>query len=183
MTTDLEALIDRLRSADAGAVGAAIDELHSRLLALDTHPIPPPSPAIPDVLRAAAGTADIDDQLVRYLKVLAHYPFDPPLSDADRVGRSVETILRGGSYAARALSLRLVASPDLVPALEYLGERGVRSGREEDQAGWLLSYLLDDAPTRATTARAVRSWPSDPVLNRVIASVPEGLAAAERDPG
>ena len=181
MTVDLAALSHRLRSADADGVAAAMDDLHARLLALDTHPIPQPPTAIPDTLRAAAGTADIDDRLVRYLNVLAQYPFDPPLSDSDRVARSIETILRGGSYAARTLSLRLVASPDLVAALQYLGKRGVRSGREEDQAGWLLSYLLDDVPTRATTAGAVWSWPSDPVLDRVIASVPEGLAAAGRD--
>jgi hypothetical protein len=67
-----------------------------------------------------------------------------------------------------------------VPTLRYLGERGVRSKREEDQAGWLLSYLLDDEDSRATTARVVRSWPTDPGLDRVVATVPQSMAAAER---
>jgi hypothetical protein len=50
--------------------------------------------------------------------------------------------------------------------------------REEHQASWLLSYLLDDVPTQAITLRIVRSWPDDPGLVRVVASVPEGMAVA-----
>ena len=160
-------------------MGEAIDELNDRLLRLDTIALAPPPAEVPDILRAGAREADIDDLLVRYLKVLAVYPFEPPLGGAERVADLVETALRGGSYAARALSLRLAGSEDLLSALRYLGDRRVRPGREEDQAGWLLSYLLDDRPTRAKTAAAVRSWPDDPVLRRVVASVQQGMAAAE----
>jgi hypothetical protein len=181
MTNNPELLAAALESGDAARVGAAVDELHARLLGLNPIPVPPPPEDVPEVLRQAAPGADIDDRLVSYLAVLAQYPFDPALSGAERVGRAIETMLRGGSYAARSLSLRLVTSEDLVAALRYLGERGVRPGREEDQAGWLLSYLLDDAPTRATTARAVRAWPDHPVLARVVGSVPEGMALAERE--
>jgi hypothetical protein len=179
MNFELQQTVQRLESGDSAQICRAIDDLHERLMTLRAEAIPPPPENLPDQLGEAAGWEDIDDHIVKYLKLLATYPFDPPLADSQRIARAVEAVLRGGSSAARALSLRLITSDELMPALTYLGSRGVSpESREEHQAGWLLSYLLDDVPTQAITLRIVRSWPDDPGLVRVVASVPEGMAVA-----
>lgn len=177
MTNDANVIELDLASGESGRVAGAIAELHQRLLTQRTIPVRPP----PDETLAGLPNGDNDDLLVQYLKVLDSYPFEPPLTGKERLARIIDVVLRyGGSYAARNLSLRLVTGQGPTAALRHIAEGGVRAGQEQQQAGWLMSYLLDDLDARAATIDGLRAWVGQPVLSDLLTSAGPWLTPAER---
>lgn len=145
---------------------AAVRQLRSRQLEGRATPLPPPAafPRLED--------RDVDDEIEAYLKVLARYPFDPPISAAERIKFAVDAVLESGhSYAARALSLLAGPERTRYPAaavLDYVRSRGLHSSREIDQAGWLVDYLLDDRELSGDVLQALSGWRGRPDLVRVL---------------
>lgn len=173
--TRSEGLSAALASADPAEAAAAIIEMHDQLLTASTVPVRLPETTI------AVPPDDQDEFLSKYLRVLKFYPFDPPLSASERLSRGIDIVLHeGGTYAARQLALQLVIEDATSFAIEYISARGIDSVHEIDQAGWLLSYLLDDEQTRAATIGALRSWMGRAGLKRIIHSEATRLTSEER---
>ena len=177
-------IVDDLWSGQRGRVIGAVQELERRMVSLEADPLPRPPESLLDVLDDGNDDRDDDDLIASYLSLLNTYPFDPPLDPADCTRRAVGAVIaHGRSYAARQLSLLLVggrryAGP--AAAVQQVAERGVRPGREAKTAGWLLSYLLDDAETRSETVRAIRSWVGKPVLDELVKAAAGRLTVEER---
>jgi hypothetical protein len=177
---DPETLTTDLESRDPGRVTAALRELDRRLLAAEHVPLHPPPAGLLDVLGNS-----VDDELVPiYLRVLRRYPFEPPLERHYCLRQGLEAVLcHGGSYSAlrqaQDLMSPLTTDTGVTAGLQYLAERGVKTDRDADQAGWLLSYLLDSTRFRAETIAGVIAWMSDPALAALVRSEAGRLTADE----
>ena len=177
MTERAEAIDLDLSSGDPDRVAVAVAELHQRLLSQRAIPVRPP----PDDAFAAFAEGENDDLLVQLLKVLNAYPFEPSMTETDRLARMIDVVLRhGASYAARNLSLLLVIASSTAPALQQIAVRGVRHGQEEEQAKWLLSYLLDDLDSRRETIDGLLAWVGLPVLSDLLVWAGPSLTPSER---
>jgi hypothetical protein len=178
---DAQALQADLISGETGRVRAALDTLDQRLVAAEHVGLPPPPDGLLDVL----GDGVDDDLVSTYLRVLRRYPFEPPLEPIARLRRGLEAVLRhGGSYSAlrqaQDLASPVTADTGVTAALDYLADRGVETDRAADQAGWILSYLLDSVRLRAETVAAVRSWMADPALAALVRAEAGRLTSDER---
>jgi hypothetical protein len=158
-------------SGDPAQIAEALHELR------EVFPRTPIRAPHPDVLDAFADGAP-GSVVMDYVWVLANYrPFAPPVAATEIVRRWAEAVVRhpdGASALQITLYLRhdnRPAGEDVGDVIAYLAERGVRPGKEEQGAEYLIRYFLDHSQTYARAVAALPLWVGKSVLGDVLRQV------------